>query len=243
MSIFTANNKFLTSDSNMFVTKWKPNMIDDIIFWGYANSRNINQDVDGVYYWKDNSGKMNHAYQPYTNRPHYVREMLNGYPVLYFNNNDNIKFEVNINYFTIISVVKVLDSDYLYSFGTDNNDGFYLNGDDNSILVEKTNHLSQKSNGSDWFSGDWEIITHKYDGFHNGHTLFINNNYVWLNDYYYDEDPGDLDLFETFRIGSNYDSVYGMKGFIAEFLIYNRSLTEFETTQVHEYLNNKYQIY
>jgi len=52
-----------------------------------------------------------------------------------------------------------------------------------------------------------------------------------------------LNLSDVFRIGSNYDTVYGINGYIAEIIIFNRNLTEDEQNQVNNYLNYKYQIY
>jgi len=190
MAIFKANRetilpkqKFYFSapsgeTSKLFKTSWKPNMINDMIFWGDANSRNIKSDNNGVYYWKDNSGKMNHGYQT-NNKPTHLNNIINGFPALYFNNIDSIIVDLSINYFTIITVTKVIDDDYIYEFGEVAGDGgFYLNGDTNSLSINNSGLKSQKSNGNGWFSGDWEILTHKYGGTHESNSLYINNQFI-----------------------------------------------------------------
>jgi len=236
-------NFLKTNESKIFKTTWKPNMINDMIFWGDANSRNIKND-NGIYYWKDNSGKMNHGFQV-TNKPTQQSNIINGYPAIYFDNNQSIKIRLKINYFTIFCVVKTEDNDYLYEFGnaTNANDGFYLNGDANSLFINKSSLVSQKTNGYGWLTTDWQILTHKYNGTHDSSSLYKNNQFVNLSDYFDDDDPGDIDLDAYFNVGSNYDTDYGMKGYIAELIIFNRNLTIAEQTQVNNWLNYKYHIY
>ena len=240
MSIFSYNNKIFAYNNKIFKTNWKPNQISDMIFWSDANSRNIIKDsYNRVSYWKDNSGLMNHSAQSLNSKkPLLVENVKNGHPSLYFQSDKFLQMTLNINYFTIFSVISTTNNNYIYSYGDDDT-GFYLNGDTNVLKVSNSGTTSTKNYTNNWLSGSWKILIHQYNGTNLSHKLIINKENINLTNVSTDN-PGILSQ-NIFKLGSKDN--YGISGYIPEFMIFNRSLELSEMFQISDWLNDKYEIY
>lgn len=254
MSYYKINNnsKYFSDNSKMFSDNisWTPRKITDLIFWGKPEKRYIIKENDIIFTWKDNSGKLNDAVQTNVfNNPHCVDNFINGYPSLYFQNDKFLKIPLTINYFTIFTVIKSNSNNIVYEFGDDTNNetGFYLNGDNNSIGVSNSglsNLASIKDNGDDWLlDNQWKIITHQYNGTHISHRLFINSIYQSLTNYIiYNNNPGEITSKKILNLGAKSDGTNGTNSYIAEFIVYNKYLTIEEISKVNNYLSIKYNI-
>jgi len=249
MNIFKSENKIFRSP-NILKTIWKPNLIDDMIFWGNANKKNIiidesNISPNKIKTWKDISGNLNNAFQSNFNlQPEYKDKSI------YFNIMNNIKVDLTINYFTIFTLSKITNNNILYEFGDDvmNETGFRLLGTEyNSISVSKNGFSglvsSRDTNDVNWLdNNNLQLICQVYGGTNQSHKLFINNSYIPTSSSY-SLNPGDLNLSSTLNIGSKYDNSLGIQGNIYEFLIYNRELTFEEIQKVTHYINDIYSIF
>jgi len=240
-NIYSYNNNMFRNDSKI------SSSIDGMLLWLEPSKKNIVLDSQNkVIKWKDISGKLNHAYSDL--RATYQPNTLNGYPTLLFNNNV-YNVDLFINHFTIFTVFTSSDKDYIYEFGddTDLETGFFLNGDDKSIGVSKdgTSNLSSfKEYQNSWGVGPWRLITHYYNGTNDYHRFNINGEILPLGPYYgYDDDPGNIGETKTLHIGARLNAANGMNGSIAEYIVYNRLLSDSEMDIVQNYLNNKYAIY
>lgn len=249
MSILKQNNKIFTTNNTILKTDWKPNKLNNLFFWANCDKKNILENNNFVYEWKDISGNLNKAFQNNTsNKPIYTENIINGYSAIKFNNNDNLKLLANLNFFTVFTVIKTSDSDYVYEFSNSNTEtGFYLNGDENTIAVTQsglTNLASIKEYSNNWLGdNNWKIIAHTYNGTHTSNKLYINNTLISLDDYFsYTDNPGSLNKQDYFYIGSNSNNV-GIDGYISEFLLFNESLNLQTISKIFNYLNNKYLIY
>jgi len=249
MKIFRSENKIFRSPY-IFRTIWKPSSLDDMIFWGNSNKKNIiideeNPQINNIKTWIDISGKINNATQNnFSLQPEYKNDAL------YFNITNNIQVNLNINYFTIFTLSKISNNNILYEFGDDVSDetGFRLIGtDDNSISVSKNGFsglaTSRNTNDNNWLdNNNLQLICHSYGGTNQSHKLYINNSFIPTTTNY-SMNPGDLNLSETLNIGSRSDNSLGIQGYIYEFLIYNRELSYEEIQRVTNYINDKYSVF
>ena len=250
MPIFSQNNLMFSSNNNIFKTIWYPNNYDSLIFWSNANKKNVVTTNDTISVWLDNSGNLNNASQSLqTRQPVHVENIINGFPALYFQNNKVLKTELELNNFTIMSVVKASNNDIVYEYGNSTEDytGFYLYGSTPTIAVSNsgyTNLASVKSYSNNWLSSGntWKIITHSYNGTSNTHKMYINNIYVSMSTVY-GNNPGNLNIKQFLNIGAKSNSTIGINGYIAEFLVFNENIDNDKFKKILKYLNDKYQIF
>ena len=246
--IFSQNGKVLTQNNKIFTTPWSPKDVNNMLFWGDANSRNIIKDSNGINTWKDSSGNMIDATQTNNSKkPIYLENIINGYPVLYFQNKSIIIPSLHLNEFTVVSVVKSFNSNFLYEFGeTENTGGFFMNGGNNSIAVSSNglSNASIKNNGTNWLPGSWKIIIHRYYNSHITHNMYVNgvyfNNTTYIS---YNNNPGVLNKTSNLTLGSKTNDTYRTNSYFAEYMLYNRCLSINETLSISNYLNKKYMIY
>ncbi len=271
MTIFSQGGKIFTQNSTSTNSTFSLN-VDGAIFWSDGERKNITSTTDGISVWKDNSGHMNNAIQnSFTNRPYYVENIINGQPALYFQTTKNLMIpNLNINNYTIFTVIKSNNNGLVYKFGTgttSNETEFYLTG--GLLYTIRTNKYvyvapqvggpsrpggglppngvsTNKNNTNNWISSDssWKILTHQYNGTHLSHNLFINGTYIYLTTALWSgNNPGLLNSTNNLYLGSNYVGGDGMDGYIAEYIIYDSYLSNDDITNVNNYLNSKYQIY
>jgi hypothetical protein len=244
------NSKYFSENNIKFYTEWSPRSIGNMIFWGKPEKRYITKNINNISIWKDNSGMMNDAKQINGyNNPIFVENYVNGYPALFFQNDKFLTIPLNINNFTIFTVIKSNNNKIVYEFGDNTNieTGFYLSGDRNSIAVSNSglsNLASIKDNGINWLSDNtWKILTHQYNGTHSSHKLFINSIFQNMNNYFsYDNNPGDITT-KMINLGAKSSGLDGTKSHILEFIVFNKYLSNSEINEVNNYLNSKYEIY
>lgn len=250
MHVFKQNDKMFSQNDIIFKGNWSPTEYDNLVFWSNANVKNVKLNVSNlIYSWKDNSGNMSDAIQLSSIRqPVISKNKINGFPTIYFQNSKFLRINLNLDYYTIILVMQSSDNDFVYEYGdnAETSTGFYLNGSNiNSIsttISGFTGSASVKSSPSNWLSSDWKIISHMYDGTHSGHMLFENNTFKPLNNTYTD-DPGALNITQDLNLGCKSSGLNGINGYIAEILIFDRSISLDERTDIVNNLNYKYQIF
>ena len=226
MSIFSHKNNIFHHKNNIFKTSWKPSEISDLTFWSDIELKNLSINNNNIYRWIDKSGNYHNAIQQnILKQP--TLSTYNNFNTIYFQNNDLLQINLSLNYYTVITVAYTLDNDILYEFGTDitTNTGFYLSGDIPTIETAKNGNTSTsiKSYTNNWLSGNLKIITHKYNGFHTGHTLYINDNYIPMSNTNINN-PGILNSTDIFNIGGKYDGTGGINGHLLELIIFNRNI-------------------
>lgn len=252
MAFFSQGGHIFSQSGHVFHTNWSPSKLTGLVFWSNGDSKNITEESNTVYEWKDMSGLMNNAFQIYSlYRPSLQSNIINGYSALYFENNHTVNVSLSLNYFTVFSVVKSYDEDIIYQFGNNPNTetGFYLKGTNiyspNTIIVNSSG-TSMKNHTNDWLTagGTWKILTQSYNGTHDTNKLYINSNKINLSTYSgYNGNPGSLSSTKTLYIGGNHNNTSGIRGYIAEYLVFNRELSNSERGTVLNYLNSKFQIY
>jgi len=242
---FSQNNKTLT-------TPWKPSKINGLIFWGDSNPINISANSNRISTWLDSSGKMNNGIQTTSSKkPYYIKDVINGHSAILFQNINNLSIKININVFTIFTVIKSINNNYVYEFGssTENTTGFYLNGNTNAMAVSVSgiSNCTIKKQNVNWLSSgstEWKIITHQYNGTHSSHNLFINSNMIFLPTYLnYNNNPGEINKMSNLILGSKGDDTFGLNAYITEYLIFDTYLEYEDILKINNYLNNKYSIY
>ena len=191
MSILIHGRKHFSSANKTLITSWKPSRINGLVFWGDSNSINISCSNNRVSTWLDSSGNMNNGIQTSTTKkPYYIKNVINGYSAILFQNVNNLSINLNLNTFTIFTVIKSINNNYVYEFGssTETSTGFYLNGNTNAIGVSVSGITNStiKEQPINWLSSgstDWKIITHQYNGTHVSHKLYINSIMQYLPTY------------------------------------------------------------
>ena len=252
MSVFTIGNGNLFSANNkIFKSPWSPNKLDGMVFWGDANSRNIQIENNLISEWNDTSGSQNNAVQTTTSfKPTYVENFINGFPALYFQNNKCVNIPLTLDYFTIFTVIKSNNNKTVYEFGDNSSidSGFVLNGDKKCITVTNSglsNIASQKEYENSWLvDSNWKIIAHQYNGTHSTHRLFINSELKYLSTSLdLNGDPGALNKSFNLNLGAKSDGSIGSNAYISEYIVFDNYLSTSEIENISTYLNQKYQIY
>jgi len=249
MNIFKASNNIFKS-SIIFKSKWKPSEINGILFWGDSTEKNIRKEDNKINLWLDKSGRINNGYQNITSqKPIFKKNVINGFNALYFDLAHNIKIDLTLDYFTVISVIKINNDGVLYELGdgVETETGFKLEGSSSSSINTTLNgdtSTRKNTDNSTWLSdgSTYKIITHQYNGTHLSHNLYINNSYISMTTYD-DSNPGALSATnKILTYGSDSESDNGISGYIFEVLIYDRNLNVSERTKINDYLKNKYSI-
>ena len=146
--IFTNSNGniLVNSTANILNTDYKISSISGLTLWLESSKKNIKLDINNkIIQWNDISGNMNHATQTNDSyKPLYETGILNGYNSIRFNSNKYLSSLLTLNYFTIFTIYKSSNSQYVYEYGNDTNNstGFYLSGDLNTISVNKSGNKS-----------------------------------------------------------------------------------------------------
>jgi len=244
--MFEYSGKTYEYKDKSFVTNWKITSIPDLVLWLEPSKKNILSDDGGrIHTWRDISGKANHATQnTQTKKPYVTDPTFNGYNYVYFDDNKTLEVDLYVDYFTIFVVNNSNDNQYIYQFGdTGSTSGFYLNGDLNSISVKSGSTISTKSAGYVWNQGKgWRTLVHYYSGTHSSNILRINNASIFLDNYLnYTGSPGHIGIKQKLYIGGQ-SSGNGFNGGIAEFILFNRKIENYERDLVQNYINTKYNL-
>jgi hypothetical protein len=249
--IHKINNYILSSKNKIFVTDWKPTKISNVIVWLESSHKNINFNSNKkINFWKDSSGFNNHAIQDNNYyKPLFIENNINNNNSLYFNNSNFLKISnIKINYFTIFLVFNASGGTYLYEYGDNisSQNGFYLTGDVPTSLITSSGltTATMKTYTNNWMIQNYspKIICHTYNGTASSHLMYLNN-IQRLSSYLYNNDPGSINGSQDLYIGSKNNGVSGFNGYINEFILINRAITQDENILIFNYLNKKYNIY
>ena len=243
--ILNRNNKIFTTQNRVLSTPWKPSEIGNLSFWLDSSFKFLTLNNNNVINWMDKSGNLfNFSQNNITIAPTYTQ---NG---IYFNGNSVISS--NLLYsgiFTIFTVFKSNNNGYVYHYSNNANSetGFFMNTSSNSIAVTNGGliNASIKSAGSNWSSdNNLRIVCQSYNGYHTGHTLYINNLEYPSSTYLsYNQSPGILNVNKSFNLGGLYSGNSGINGYVLEILYFNSVLSVDDINKVNDYLNSKYSIY
>jgi len=187
--------------------------------------------------WTDASGNGNNITQM-TGQVQYEKYVVYGKPAIKLNGNHNIN----------------LPSASQLGISNSNYEMFIVASTTNST----TNYILGGSSVGDF---DFDIVTDSRTGFYSGNTRLDINGAFSVNGFHilngavtdssmtFSVDGGEPAIqsgsqksYSTgnLRLGGRGDGSYGMTGYIAEVIIYNRSLSSEEKSQVQTYLNGKY---
>ena len=252
MHFFNFKNKIFTYKNKIFpdTTSFKLNSISGLLLWYKFDKKYLSINNNKVSSVQDLSGNFNIAFQNnINNQPSYISNYLNGYDIIQLNNQQLLS-NIYLDYFTIFSIFNISSGNngYIYEFNNTNADtGFFITGSNNSVGITKNGlaNSSIKSYYPGWSStATWKIVSQVYGGTHSSNKLYVNSQSAGLITYFsYNKNPGALNKSGTLSIGSRYNNTNGVNCKLAEYIIYNRVLSDTERIKVQNYLNNKYEIY
>ncbi len=225
-------------------SSFTPSNISGLKIW-LSSDTLVNQSGGAVAQWGDLSGNNNSAIQPVSlNQPLVISNVINGKPVLEFNGSNSFMLMPsglldNLSSLSIFALVKLKESKNGGIFGS--NAG-YLN-------LELTSQLNgglriQKNSGSNYVV-DRDLLT-----LNNWAFISINGinsaSQVWKNGTDITTSAGNAQLPVSpgiqqalGRYASSFGSFYA-KFQIAEFIIYDKSLSKIDRERVENYLRLKY---
>jgi len=217
----------------------------NLSIWLDANDSNLIKDVDNkVSTWTDKSNNNRLVNQPtLANQPVFTNNILNSYPVIRFDGTDDfLSFDGGF----------LLNTKYdIYIVGARNSDksnNFWLAGD--SINQNENLNIGYFDDTTLRFSQLNNNLDETVDPFANPEFRLFNfsNNLVGKNieqnglSIAGNTNTTDLISFNNASIGNVLNTDY-LDGDIAEILIFNANLTEYDKSIVLDYLNTKYNIY
>lgn len=199
------------------------------ILWYKADAIVGLNDGDKVSQWNDSSGNNNHAVQSAeANKPIYKTNILNGFPVVRFDGNDDyMKFTTALSTIrTAFFVVKAPSAPYAYSPILGHADLYDWHGDGASVKVIDNQYSSLNiRNGSAWVQGVSTLTTN---------VLIPLTNFKYITFV-------TADNVNAGRITQDRGNPYrNWRGDYAEIILYDTALTDSDRQAVESYLNNKY---
>jgi hypothetical protein len=231
--------------------------VSGMVFWFKANSGAGSADNDPVSTWQDSSSNNRDASQATSGkRPTYKTGIINGYPVVRFDNGDSLELAaINLsaeNAVTLFVVATATESgavDVLYEFSTvidsPQAEGFLAYRDNNNKLIA-THHGDALYNtwvSTSTHTSTFEILTFTWNKGNGGAT----ETEVQINDSPDGANTAANDNTGTFGnltsfIGSRNSTDFFLTGDIAEIILYDSDLSGADETVVYSYLNSKYAV-
>lgn len=246
------------------VSAAEPDTLDDLQLWLRADADVTYNNAGLVSQWGDRSGNDNHAVQNVAaRRPSFVRDGLNGKPVMRFDGVDDYLAIENLHYdtpgqidgITIVALVKSFSSDNQILVSFDRNEYWQL-----SLQSVATNGVGWQTRSvggtvddlqtdSTYTDGRWHAIACWFDpGASPDKQIVVDGEAAAVNDAHGGENLGSgVTRFGFVGVGSQADVVDGaigpeefLAGDLAELAIYDRVLTERERQQLERYFVEKY---
>jgi hypothetical protein len=212
----------------------------------------VNTDGVAVGRWEDQSGGAHHLIQATAaNRPLYKTNIFGTRGAILFDG-VNDKFvsvtQIVTGAFTAFSVVKltgtagilyeVADGDLTAAFN-----GFWLFASTNHSIIARN---APAGNASAWdVTANWgvdnqpKMITHRMDGTHLGHQLWIDRNLQVLTPKIA-VSPGTGTEANTINYAGRFNNANPCTGYFAETIIYNGALSTTDRQNVENYLRDKW---
>jgi hypothetical protein len=205
--------------------------------------------------WADQSSNGNNAVGPTMKKPVYVANGINGKPTMSFNGSTEL-FQINNSNsldVTNCSIYIVLQRN---GNGTGNEVTFMKNGNtlydagrywqtallngENSNFAVYTNDVLDRDSNTYLADGLARIMSFTFDG----STFNIYSNGIKTASY---AQNGDINsstgILQIGGYNASFNAQEYFNGYISEFIIFNRALTDEENLSVTNYLNSKYAIY
>jgi hypothetical protein len=242
----------------------QPDTLPDLQLWLRADAAVTHNNLGAVSHWADQSGNDNHAFQTVEGRkPTFVRDVLNGKPAMRFDGTDDYFAIDNMHYdtpgqisgLTIFALVKSSSSNEQILASFDNNEywGFSLRSGTAGGVGWHTRpaigSVHDLLTSDVYTDGKWHLLICWYDaGASPDKQIFVDGEAVATADAHSAENLGSgVTRFGFIGVGSEADVVNGatgpaqfLGGDLAEFLIYNRALSEAERQQIERYFIEKY---
>ncbi len=227
-----AYNSCLVSypSESRFITKVNPTAIEDLLIWLCADSVEI---VDGsVHKWYDQSGNNFNPIQSNINyRPQKIDNILAEKPIIRFDDTDRLKYQFTNEYLQPITTFVIWNKtnptqpqNILDNYTTD---PFVLAYFSNGIGLYGSSNFNYLKNETFNFILSTAIFNFTESKIYENSTLKSIGNF------------GQNSL-NGITIGCNYSNENGLKGDIAEIIIYNSLLNVNERICIHQYLRHKY---
>lgn len=218
----------------------------DLEIWLRADT-GVTIDSGGVSHWEDQAGSDHDATQGSTpSRPTLISNAVNGLPAVQFDGNDDylgVAFDLNpsvnpnLTIFTVWASHTIVEAPYRKVYSHDNSLFDRTIGIDDRVSTNFTYFGGPGHGNEDYFdiaadtayltSDQWTTTT--FSGWRNGTAVAAGP---------VDSGPG----HPTFRLGSNPSFGEYWDGWIAEFILYARILSDAERQLVENYLLTKYAI-
>ena len=242
----------------------EPDSLADLQLWLRGDADVTHDDFGLVSHWGDQSGNGNYAFQTDDARkPSFVREVLNGKPVMHFDGTDDYFAIDNFHYntqgqiggITIFALVKSSTDieQIIVSFDRNEYWRFSLrsgaSGGAGWHTRPAVGGLHDLLTPQAYTDGKWHLITCWFmAGASPDKQIFVDGEMVAAGDAHGGENLGTgATRFGFIGVGSEADAVDGttgpaqfLAGDLAEVLIYQRALTEEERLQIEQYFIQKY---
>ncbi len=264
-SIDIALTRPKTAESVMIT--FTPQLKDNLILWlDSTNKNSFPQDIidqDQISYWQsvnflDATYKLTQSNQ--ANMPTYHEYGINNLPAIYFDGNDfllksnlNSQLTKNKSAITIFAVLTFKGSSaYIYDlynpstnilFSSQINNNYSSTSSSLKLSYGSTNDLANSSNHESLFDKDQflkpQIITLLRRD--NISQILVNNSNFGNNS---SSNNSNLpnNIIADFYLGSKNNSSLFFNGYIAEFIIFNKGLSDDQITYINKYLSKKWQI-
>ena len=218
---------------------FSPSQINNCQLWLQAEALTSYSDGDSVTTWSDSSGQGHDASQNNVDKqPTYIKESINGRPALRFNGSSQ--------YFSLPLSTDTTDHTFcvVYNHTT-------TGGHSNYIFEAQTGRLtldcaqSSSPYNMRWQDSDWHSITPATTGSQIVSWVFSGDSgTLYRNGIQIGSDAYTPQLIGgTVTLGANYQGRSSFfEGDIAEFLYYNRALSEEERNLIETYLNGRYAV-
>ena len=246
------------------VSAAEPDTLADLQLWLRADADVTHDNLGFVSHWADQSGNENHAFQTTDARkPSFVRNVLNGQPAMRFDGTDDYFAIDKLHYdtagqisgITIFALVKSSSSNdqILASFDRNEYWRFSLRSGPAGGVGWHTRPVAGGVHDlltpESYTDGQWHLITCWFEaGASPDKQIFVDGEAVATADAHGGENLGSgATRFGFIGVGSEADVVDGatgpaqfLAGDLAEFLIYNRALSDTERQQTERYFVEKY---
>jgi hypothetical protein len=233
-----------------------PASIEGLTGWFSAGTLSGLSDGDPVDVWPDLSGLGNDAIQTVANaRPTFANNAINGLPALHFNGSNqqfslpNQQFAEMADFenFTLFTLVRWNGGITSGIFGTGpsntNSGNMHLEvTSSGGTLRLRVGAMNSISAGNVLEEGAWALVgASQSAGDEPVARLFRDGEIVGTRT----EDPGTVNTssFGGIFLGNSHDSPRNFDGHIAEFILYNHSLSPDQRREVERYLADKYNLF
>jgi len=250
----------MNSDGNG--VPFSPDDLSDLLLWVKSDAGLFQvsgcttaavSDTDPVGCWEDQSSNGNHIIQATASkRPQLKLAIQNSMDVIRFDGTDDALTDASVALggdFTVFVVffasANGMIMEHSANGGTMPGQFFFTTTGDTIHVFRVVNTAeSGKNLSASWGSDStWRIVTHKMDGTHANHELYIDGVEQVLTNGSKTTDPGTSVITDELNLFSRSESSLFLTGDVAEFLVYDATLSSGDQTDVETYLNDRFAIF